>query len=609
MKVKFFGIILSSFVALGKAKNYSFNVVSILGEGSSIGVKYGDVIKPLTVSHFPLFSGSIEADNIDVYKYVSLDSNGKVIEEESITRNYSDDNINEVYNRVNKEVEIPELPQLFKPMFPMGGKNFEPIPNRIIYNVYANCDKDAYANVVSEPFVGGDNSVQNNQLVNCTITIISPKNTFQSKGSIHLIGFGSRLFKKLAWSIKFDKKFLGRKSVKLRAMASDPTLIREKLSTELYKAVGIPVQEGTYARLFINGDIYGLYLIIDGFSKKWVSGYVHGDAKKDIGISYKLYAKIPQYPDLKYISDDYNDYTRFYIPDEYEDKDVDENNLATKYSHIIDFTKKFNDWVNTPERPVKKLGSFFNIEAVLRLMVIDTLILALDNFWLRLSNAAVYYNPDHNNYVILPYDFDKVLNGGAVDPVIDPNTYIGDCHTWATQHEETIEHFFTNSLLQQPEIKKRYDVILSKVSNELFNTDVISNYIHAVADLIRDDVQWNFDTINYLNIPYNGIVNHYSLQNFEDNIENGHVDFVEDYVVNDAHYGLNEWVELRSESCKADTAGVDTSNNDNISDDYDVEVYKSSKEEIKSKAEIKVTFTKSIALIVILSQFLFYYLF
>jgi len=604
MNIKYLGVVLSSLLALGHAKKYDFKVVSILGQGSSLGVKYGNTVKPLNATYFPLFQGSIEADKIEKYKYVSLDANGQVIREEDVEREYKNNKgDNEVFNRIEKEVEIPELPRPFKPMFPMGADNFKPIPNNVIYNVYAQCNEDQYSNVTSEPFIGGDTAVQNNQLVNCTFTIVSPKNLFRSEGTIHLIGFGSRLFKKLTWACKFDKKFLGRKAVKLRAMAADPSLVRENVSAELYKAAGIPIQEGGYARLFINGDTYGLYSIIDSFSKKWVAGYVHGDAKKDIGISYKLYAKIPRYPDFRYISDNYQDYTEFYLPDEYEEKDVNPNDIATQYPRLMEFIKKFNDWANSPNKSVKDLASFFNIEAVLRIMAIDTLILALDNFWLRMSNAALYYNPERNNYVLLPYDFDKVLNGGEVDPMIDPVTYISDCHTWVNQHEDTIDHYFTNTLLAHPEIKKRYDVILAKASSELFTRDNVNKYIHAVADLIRDDVQWNFDNANNLVIPYeNGIVNQYTYQNFVDNLDYGVVGYQEGVIVNDSRYGVTQWTDIRSEACKADTKGVDTSKNDNISDDYKVEVFKSDRVEESgaiSNLSIKMTF------VILIAQLLF----
>jgi len=560
---------------------------------------------------FIVFTGTIDADNISEYKYVALDPNGQVIDEETISRKYEDKRINEVYNRENKEHTIPELPELFKPMYPMGSKDFPPFPDNVVYTLYANCLENAYSDVTSFPFLNNDLNLQNNQLVNCTFTIVSPNSVYKSDGTIHLIGFGSRLFKKLSWGIKVDKKFMGRKSFKLRAMASDATLIREKLATGLYKAVGVPVQEGAYARVFINGDTYGLYQIMDSFSKKWIAGYIHGDPKKDIGISYKLYAHIPQYADFRYLGDQYLDYAPFYNPDEYEDKDIDLNNDATKYTRIMDFIQKFNNWINTPGQPIDELKKFFNIECTLRLMVIDTLILALDNFWLRMSNAAIYYNPERDNYAILPYDFDKVLIGGEIDPMIDQATYVTDCYTWATQHEEKIDHYFTNTLLNHPEIKKRYDVILAKTSRELFTPDIISKYVHAYADVIRDDIQFNTDSSYSLSIPYNGQLNHYSIDDFEQNIDNGHVSFNEGTVVNDSHFGINEWVELRSESCKAATTDVDTSNNNNISDEYKMKVYDGTGEDISGNVSsgVESLFTTKTTFLIILIQLILFTLY
>jgi hypothetical protein len=554
-------------------------VVSIKGEGFNLGVKYGNEVKPLTASHFPLFSGAIEADNITNYKYVVLDSSGAVAEEESIDRTYSEETSkkNEVYNRANKEVTIPELPQPFNNMYPMGTDAFKPLPSNVIYNIYAKCDDNQYANVTANPFYG-EKHKQNNIPVNCTITIVSPSSVYQSEGSIHLIGFGSRQFKKLSWNMKFNKKFLGRKSVKLRGLANDATLIRENLATKLYKSVGVPVQEGSYARLFINGDTYGLYSIIDSFSKKWLAGYIHGNTKANTGYSYKIYADIPNYADFRYKGDDYTEYATFFMPDEYDDKEVTPGDDTTKYAPVVNFIKQFDTWINTPGQPIDQLGQFFNIEALLRLMVIDALTIAQDNFWLRVSNAALYYNPEKKNYIIIPYDFDTVLRGGDSDPILNPDTYMSDCFTWAFQHEEQVDHYFTKTLLEHPDIKKRYSVILAKTVQEIYNDKVISDYVNAVADLIRDDIQWNSDAMEHLSIPYEGQYNHYTLEQFEGNLGTESIAHAEGEITSGAEYGLMEIVGLRSDACKAATTDVNTSNNDNISDKEVVPLYTGAEE-------------------------------
>lgn len=580
MKLNILGLSLTSLVTLCQAKTFNFNVVSVKGEGFNLGVKYGNEVKPLTASYFPLFSGDVEAEDITKYKYVVLDLAGAVIEEESVERIYSEETFktNEVYNRTNKNVVLPELPQPFNSMFPMGTDKFKPIPTNVIYNIYAKCDQEAYSYVTSEPFLNANLGDVNNTPVNCTITIVSPKNVYKSEGAIRLIGFGSRIYKKLSWNMKFDKKFLGRKSVKLRALANDPTFIRENLATKLYKSVGVPVQEGTYARLFINGDTYGLYSLLDSFSKKWLGGYVHGNVKARTGYSYKIYANIPNYADFRYTGENYQNYTRFFKPDEYDDTEANLQNQATLFPPLINFIRQFNEWVDTPGQPIDQLGQFFNIEALLRLMAIDALTIAQDNFWLRVSNAAVYYNPEKKNYIIIPYDFDNALKGGDSDPFLNKDTYMSDCTTWAFQHEDQIDHYFTKTLLNHPDIKKRYDVILAKTIAELYNSKVVSEYVNAVADLIREDIQWNADAMVSLAIPYAGQINHYTVQHFEGNLKDQHFSD-SDTIYNGNPYGLLELVGLRSEGCRASVQSVDTSNNENISDKEIVPVYKPGIEE------------------------------
>ncbi|OUM68974.1 hypothetical protein PIROE2DRAFT_3203 [Piromyces sp. E2] len=586
MKIKILGLTLSSLLALTNAKSYYFNVVSILGSGSLMGVKYGTTVQPLTSSVFPLFTGTVEADNITTYKYVSLDQSGNVIEEESIERTYNDENskLNEVYNRANKKVEVPHLPQPFQSMFPMGSKDFEPLPDNVIYNVYAKCDEEAYKQLSNFPFV---DNVRNDDKVNCTINIISPNGAFQSTGSIHIIGYGSRKYKKVSWGMKFfENKFYGRKAVKLRALANDPTLIRERLSTELFKAAGVPVQEGSYARLFINDDIYGLYSFVDTINKRWMGAYIHGDPKAKIGVSYKLFSTPPTgpYSDFKYLGEDYKLYSDFntYLLEEYDKSEYNENDMPALHRRLIDFTKFFDDWVKTygndsSDKAVEELAKFLNIEALLRLLVIESLILAVDNFFLVMSNSLIYYNPERNNYLILPFDFDQTLDGYKTSNKEIKEKYINDCITWVNYEDnEKFDHYFTNNILKNEKIKNRYNVILKKASTETFNPNNVNAYVHALADLIRDDVEWNNQCINNLGTEYDGYVNHFTLQHFESNLDYGHVDYDSEIGVNDSEYGIREWTEVRSAACIASTANVDTSNNDNISDKVEVKVYKPS---------------------------------
>ncbi|ORX44689.1 hypothetical protein BCR36DRAFT_586054 [Piromyces finnis] len=610
MKIKRIALFFSTIFALGNAKNYNFKVVSLSGENYSIGVKYGNEIKPLFSDNFPLFTGTIEADNIDKYKYVVLDKSGVTIEEENIERTYSDESINEVFNRTNKKVEIPKLPEPFKRMFSMGSEKFKPFPNNVIYNVYAKCNETDYEYISNNAFImDGDKKIRNDKHANCTITIISPDNVYRSTGSAYIFGFGSRAYKKFSWGMKLDKKFLGRKTIKFRAMASDPTLIREKLTTELYKSVYVPVQEGTYARLIINDDVYGLYTIMDSINKRWYKSYIHGDTKSKVGFGYKLFSSPPAgpYSDLKYLGDDYTLYDDVgtYKLDVYDEDTINIDDRVAQWKPLIEFTKMYDNWVKTygndnSDKAIDELKKFLNIENLLRLLAIETLVVSLDGFWYVMSNTAIYQNPQRNNYQFLPFDFDETLIGNKNDPLIDEETYKTDCITWATKNETSFEHYFTNNLFKHPQIKNRYDVILGKISRETFAPDKVRAFINSIADLIREDVQWNFDAIKTLDIDYEGgYINRFTYEEFEKNREYGHLDYQPDIRANDASFGVMEWVEMRGNSCKAYTSNVNLNDDKYISDDYEVEVPFSS----ASK-----NFIAKITLVTALSQLLIFFL-
>lgn len=88
MNLNYILFTLAALISFVKATKYTFNVVSILGEGYTLGVKYNKKVVELKSTVFPLFNGTIKADHINKYKYVAL-KDGKVVEEEKLTRTYT----------------------------------------------------------------------------------------------------------------------------------------------------------------------------------------------------------------------------------------------------------------------------------------------------------------------------------------------------------------------------------------------------------------------------------------------------------------------------------------------------------------------------------------
>ena len=88
-------------------------------------------------------------------------------------------------------------------------------------------------------------------------------------------GTGSRSGVKPGLRIDFDyytndRKFLSLKSVILRNNTQDPSGMRERLSMELFRRLGMVAEREAHARLFINNTYVGLYTIVESLDKTFL---------------------------------------------------------------------------------------------------------------------------------------------------------------------------------------------------------------------------------------------------------------------------------------------------------------------------------------------------
>jgi len=557
MKLRNFSIVLSTLATIANAATWKFNVVNIAGPEYDMGVKYNNKVTKMKSDIFPLYTTTIQSGSGNKYNYVILDKSGNVVEEESISREYYDSvgSINEVYNRVTKTVNVPSLPKIYEPLY-TESDSYHDYPKNEIFTLYAKCEESNYKNLKYIPLNGYD---KNLGTANCTLNIITPTTAETRAATLQLVGFNSRYFKKLSWKFKLDKKFLGRKTIKVRALASDPTMMRDKLSSELYRAVGVPSYSGTYARLMINNDIWGLYSIVDTIGGKWIASTIHGNEDARVGFNYKMYSSVPNGPfaSLRYLGDDPDKYL-YSGSYEVDEIDKDDTQATNDFYRLSQFTKMFENWTKTyandqSDAAITALEQFFNLESLLRQLVIEALTLAYDNFWAQTGNFALYYNPEREQYQIIPYDFDGTFYGSNGSPYYASN-YISDCISWADNTAP--DKYFVSNLFKHQQVKDRYKQIMDKTVKNLFNVDSVSPFIDSVSQLIRDDVKWNFELIDKLDNNIQGHTNHFTITEFDGNTNYKMVDYNPTKNYNDAHYGIKQWIKTRGDYCAAYSDGA-----------------------------------------------------
>ena len=81
-------------------------------------------------------------------------------------------------------------------------------------------------------------------------------------------GGASREFAKKSWKISFNHFVKGRtwaqqKKIGLKDASFDPTYVREKASIAAIYSMGAPTQRASHAMVYINGMLWGLYIILE----------------------------------------------------------------------------------------------------------------------------------------------------------------------------------------------------------------------------------------------------------------------------------------------------------------------------------------------------------
>ena len=92
---------------------------------------------------------------------------------------------------------------------------------------------------------------------------------------IRSAGLGTRNEVKPALRVDFNRydpgqEFLGLKSVRLKNLVYDASMVKERMVMSLYSRMGIAAPRTAHVRLYINNDYAGLYLIVESIDKPFL---------------------------------------------------------------------------------------------------------------------------------------------------------------------------------------------------------------------------------------------------------------------------------------------------------------------------------------------------
>lgn len=335
-----------------------------------------------------------------------------------------------------------------------------------------------------------------------------------------LRGNTSRYSQKKSFKVSFNtfvqgRKFYGIEKMNLNGEHNDPSIIRARLCWEWLRQFGIPAPRSTHVAVYINGNYYGLYIMVEHVDEEFVdSRFGNNDGN--------LYQCL--WPaDLDYLGDNPNLYK--FMAGDRRAYTLKINAETDDYSDFANFVDVLN---NTPLNSLEcELEKVFNLEDYLKIIAMDIITGNWDGYIYNKNNFYLYHNTETGKFEYIPYDVDNTF---GID-WFDRDWGTRDIYDWE-QHGSEMRPLYTR-LLEVPEIRDRYSFYMDQLLDVLGNEDSLFAWIDGIRDMISPHV---------INDPYHSLDYGYTFADFLNSYSNptgAHV-----------KYGLKPYIQTRLQSAR-----------------------------------------------------------
>lgn len=212
----------------------------------------------------------------------------------------------------------------------------------------------------------------------------------RTKGNLSLRSVVNSDSDRYSLKIDFDyyddtKSLYGLKKLNLNNNYSDSTLMREYISYELMEQMGLPTPAHSYMYVTVNGEERGLFLGVEAVDETFLAN--------NYGSNGFLFKPDGTGSDLKYISDDIEDYTGIGLK-------TNEGNInQSKLVEMLDAINNGGD-----------IEKYIDVDEMLRYFAVNTALVNLDSYQGNMKHN--YYLYEQNGvFSIIPWDYNMSFGG------------------------------------------------------------------------------------------------------------------------------------------------------------------------------------------------------
>jgi len=331
-----------------------------------------------------------------------------------------------------------------------------------------------------------------------------------------------------------------RYSFQLLSDANDPSFLRTKLACDIRNRLGTPSQSANYVNLYINGEFFGLYLLLDSIDSQW---------------AHSLYGE--DVPPVLYKCDDKYSYltdkSSYYNCISENDNDED-HQLWKEFLKHLDSAQSLNE-----------VDQYMDIDEFFIDIGFEFLVGSWDNY---LNNGHHYYMnyPGKKRWQMILYDFEKDFG------LEIPEKNYTDIHLaeysfkkWTEQRDLLDKIIFNGS--------GRFDNTIRSIINHTFNPDLLFPRIDELKEFIRPYVKRDKTPNADGMLPgrFNNNTKEYSMAEWNANTE-----FTKVETTNGEAYGLKYWI-LRKYRYICQKYDIKTCNPEYLEENYVIPVHRTDK--------------------------------
>lgn len=334
-----------------------------------------------------------------------------------------------------------------------------------------------------------------------------------------LRGNTSRGSAKKSFKVSFNtfekgREYRGLDKMNLNGEHNDPSIMRAKLSWDIFGAIDLPAPRSNHVKLYINDNYFGLYMNVEHIDNEFVKDRFGSD---DGNLYKSLWPA-----DLSYISENPDDYK--WSPD-WADRRVYDLKTSVEEDDYSDIASLISFLENASSQKFKnEIEDHINVDGVLQWMAVDILTGNWDNYWYNQNNFYLYKDPISNRFEFIPYDYDNTF---GID-WLGPDWGTRGINNWGPSGANRP---LTNRVLEVEEYRNRLNFYIDKIIKEVFNEDTLFTEIDRLKILTEDAAEE--DTYRTLDYDYGVSDYHISFNS----ALGGHVD-----------YGLKPYITTRINS-------------------------------------------------------------